>query len=187
MSVRGSLRIAVSVALLAVAPSAFALPSRTVPDTRNKTVAAAYEQLRAAGFRVSIPGGFGIETESSCARVAATSPQRGVRAPKGSTVRLRRLLGCPLGSVADPIGPEPQVVVPQTVGLSPVRAVKKINAAGLFYRVTFGPLKAARRPRLNANYVVVKQSPDAGTAWQPFLETDYALTLTPIVLTATQR
>jgi beta-lactam-binding protein with PASTA domain len=132
----------------------------TVPRVAGTAdVTVAYARLRRAGLRTAIPRPFAI---GSLCRPSARSqsPAPGARVPAGTTVVLRRLR-CPLGS---PAGGYEQALVPNVTGATASTAVRRAEAAGLYWQLSrLPPLRPSRRRSLLDNYVVTAQSPAAGT------------------------
>ena len=118
-----------------------------------------YDRMRAAGLRVSIPGGVWFDSLAP-PRVRRVLPAAGRRVRRGSVVRL--YLARHMGRRAIPRGRLPAYVVPQLVGGVVSAAYRWVRGKRLDFRAYLGPLRAGGARGLFANYRVTRQWPAAG-------------------------
>jgi beta-lactam-binding protein with PASTA domain len=127
-----------------------------VPAVIGQTEAAATAALRKVGLRVNIvrvpaPGPV---PEGS---VVAQSPKGGVKAPKGSTVRLNiAAAGAPAGGSTQTVPTTGEAPVPKVVGSRDTDAIPRLQAAG--FRISSTPVSSTRPAG-----TVLTQSPAGGT------------------------
>lgn len=155
------------VALTAPARATTGVSSGTVrvPEVRGERVVRAYRRLHRAGFKVSIPKGFELDTlTASVAVVQHMYPSAGRRLRDGSFVRLRVGCECAIGSPAVPVGTLPRYSVPDFDGRT-IGAVRRwIARKALFVTEHIGPLRAGNADSLYENYRIARQHPRPGTA-----------------------
>ena len=127
-----------------------------VPSVMGQTEAAATAALRRVGLRVNIvrvpaPGPV---PEGS---VVAQNPKGGVKAPKGSTVRLNiAAAAAPAGGSTQTVPTTGEAPVPSVVGSRDTDAIPRLQAAG--FRVSSTPVSSTRPAG-----TVLTQSPAGGT------------------------
>ena len=127
-----------------------------VPAVMGQTEAAATAALRRVGLRVNIvrvpaPGPV---PEGA---VVAQNPKGGVKAPKGSTVRLNiAAAGAPAGGSTQTVPTTGEAPVPSVVGSRDTDAIPRLQAAG--FRVSSTPVSSTRPAG-----TVLTQSPAGGT------------------------
>jgi serine/threonine-protein kinase len=127
-----------------------------VPAVIGQTEAAATAALRKVGLRVNIvrvpaPGPV---PEGS---VVAQNPRGGVKAPKGSTVRLNiAAAGAPAGGSTQTVPTTGEAPVPNVVSSRDTDAIARLQAAG--FRVYSTPVSSTRPAG-----TVLTQSPAGGT------------------------
>ena len=127
-----------------------------VPSVIGQTEAAATAALRRIGLRVNIvrvpaPGPV---PEGS---VVAQNPRGGVKAPKGSTVRLNiAAAAAPAGGSTQTVPTTGEAPVPSVVGSRDTDAIPRLQAAG--FRVSSTPVSSTRPAG-----TVLTQSPAGGT------------------------
>jgi eukaryotic-like serine/threonine-protein kinase len=124
-----------------------------VPAVMGQTEAAATAALRRVGLRVNIvrvpaPGPVAEGT------VVAQNPKGGVRAPKGSTVRLN-IASAPVGGSTQTVPTTGEAPVPSVVGSRDTDAIPRLQAAG--FRVASTPVSSTRPAG-----TVLTQSPAGG-------------------------
>lgn len=124
-----------------------------VPAVMGQTEAAATAALRRVGLRVNIvrvpaPGPVAEGT------VLAQNPKGGVRAPKGSTVRLN-IASAPVGGSTQTVPTTGEAPVPNVVGSRDTDAIPRLQAAG--FRVASTPVSSTRPAG-----TVLTQSPAGG-------------------------
>ncbi len=122
-------------------------------------VLAAYDRLRAAGLRVSVPGGLSFDSLAP-PRVGRVVPAAGRRVPRGSVVTLYLSRNTRRPTV--PVGRLPKYVVAKFVGGAVSSAYGWVSRKRLDFRAYLGPLKAGSARGLFANYRVTRQRPAAG-------------------------
>ena len=118
-----------------------------------------YDRMRAAGLRVSIPGGVWFDSLAP-PRVVRVLPAAGRRVRRGSVVTL--YLARDMGRRAIPRGRLPTYVVPQLVGGVVSAAYRWVRGKRLDFRADLGSLRAGGARGLFANYRVTRQWPAAG-------------------------
>lgn len=126
-----------------------------VPAVIGQTEAAATAALRRVGLRVNIvrvpaPGPV---PEGS---VVAQNPRGGVKAPKGSTVRLNIAAAAPAGGSTQTVPTTGEAPVPNVVGSRDTDAIARLQAAG--FRASSTPVSSTRPVG-----TVLTQSPAGGT------------------------
>ena len=127
-----------------------------VPSVMGQMEAAATAALRRVGLRVNIvrvpaPGPVAEGT------VVAQNPKGGVRAPKGSTVRLNIAgAAAPAGGSTPTVPTTGEAPVPNVVGSRDTDAISRLQAAG--FRVSSTPVSSTR-----PSGTVLTQSPVGGT------------------------
>ena len=127
-----------------------------VPAVIGQTEAAATAALRKVGLRVNIvrvpaPGPV---PEGS---VVAQNPKGGVKAPKGSTVRLNiAAANAPAGGSTQTVPTTGEAPVPSVVGSRDTDAIARLQAAG--FRISSTPVSSTRPAG-----TVLTQSPAGGT------------------------
>jgi beta-lactam-binding protein with PASTA domain len=131
-----------------------------VPEVVDTDRATAERMLREAGF---VPAVFVVPAEDPKGTVVAQSPRAGLRAVKGSKVRINVSGGSPSGGTGGgstgttQTQPPAQVSVPNVVGLKQTSAQRKLQNAGLFPNVFY---VASTEPQ----GTVVAQNPSRGTS-----------------------
>ena len=125
-----------------------------VPEVMGQTEADATAALRRVGLRVNIvrvpaPGPVAEGT------VVAQNPKGGVKAPKGSTVRLN-IATAPAGGSTQTVPTTGEATVPNVVGSRDTDAIARLQAAG--FRVSSSPVSSTRPAG-----TVLTQSPAEGT------------------------
>lgn len=125
-----------------------------VPPVMGQTEADATAALRGVGLRVNIvrvpaPGPVPEGT------VVAQNPKGGVKAPKGSTVRLN-IASAPAGGSTQTVPTTGEAPVPNVVGSRDTDAIPRLQAAG--FRVSSTPVSSTRPAG-----TVLTQSPAGGT------------------------
>lgn len=135
-----------------------------VPNILDQGVGDAYGQLRRAGLRVSIPGGFVVGPMGMpVTHIQSVVPSTGSVVASGSIVRLR--VTCPTCTSPITVGPSgrlPSYRLPNFVGRDLPAPQRWLAHRLLTMLVGFGPLTAASVPRLYDNYHVVAQHPAPG-------------------------
>lgn len=127
-----------------------------VPAVIGQMEAAATAALRRVGLRVNIARvpASGPVPEGS---VVAQNPRGGVKAPKGSTVRLNiAAAGAPAGGSTQTVPTTGEAPVPNVVGSRDTAATARLQAAG--FRVSSTPVTSTRPAG-----TVLTQSPAGGT------------------------
>lgn len=155
-----------------------------VPGVRSANPFFAYERLRAAGLRVSIPAGLDVHSLRG-ANVQSQSPPPGARVRRGSTVVLTLrpgLIGSPTGQT-----PMPRAVAPDFTGQSAAEAVRWATAEQLYWHVRLAPLADGNADTLLDNYTVIQQQPRAGVRLELGKRVGRGFRPTPITVTAEQR
>lgn len=125
-----------------------------VPPVMGQTEADATAALRGVGLRVNIvrvPAS-GPAPEGT---VVAQNPKGGVKAPKGSTVRLN-IASAPAGGSTQTVPTTGEAPVPNVVGSRDTDAIPRLQAAG--FRVSSTPVSSTRPAG-----TVLTQSPAGGT------------------------
>lgn len=125
-----------------------------VPPVMGQTEADATAALRGVGLRVNIvrvPAS-GPAPEGT---VVAQNPKGGVKAPKGSTVRLN-IASAPAGGSTQTVPTTREAPVPNVVGSRDTDAIPRLQAAG--FRVSSTPVSSTRPAG-----TVLTQSPAGGT------------------------
>ena len=127
-----------------------------VPAVMGQTEAAATAVLRRIGLRVNIvrvpaPG------PVPEGQVVAQNPKGGVKAPKGSTVRLNiASAGAPAGGSTQTVPTTGEAPVPNVAGSRDTAAIPRLQAAG--FRISSTPVSSTRPAG-----TVLTQSPAGGT------------------------
>lgn len=132
-----------------------------VPAVVGQTAAAAGSTLRRLGFQ---PKAFPVPSKEPEGMVIAQVPRAGVRAPKGSAVRINVARNQPLPASTGPpqptdTGPPPsaRATVPNVVGRREADAVTRLERAG--FRVNEYPVTSSRPAG-----TVVSQRPGGGSS-----------------------
>ena len=164
---RAVLAATILVAIVAVSlggPAAGAgwqAPTVVVPGVSGTAdILTAYDRLHRAGLAVAIPRRSSLS--SLCLpRAGAQTPRAGARVARGTAVTVSPL-ACRLGS---PAGDGQPAVVPDFRGHLASRATSWAATHALYWEVDRAPpLRPSRRARLLDNYVVIRQSPAAGSS-----------------------
>jgi hypothetical protein len=125
----------------------------------------AYQRLHRAGFKVSIPRGFELNTLTApVAVVQDMYPSAGRRLRDGSAVSLRVGCECPIGSPAVPVGTLPRYLIPDFTGKTIAKVRRWIARKSLFLTEHIGSLRAGDADSLYENYRIARQRPQPGTA-----------------------
>ena len=125
-----------------------------VPAVMGQTEADATAALRRVGLRVNIARVPAPEPVPE-GTVVAQNPKGGVKAPKGSTVRLN-IATAPAGGSTQTVPTTGEAPVPSVVGSRDTDANARLQAAG--FRVSSTPVSSTRPAG-----TVLKQSPAGGT------------------------
>jgi hypothetical protein len=149
--------------VVADAGAARELRTAVVPAVKGELIADAYRRLHAAGFRVSIPEGFELDSLASpVAEVLEISPHPNARRPRGSIVTVHAGCECMLGSPAVPVGRLPRYRIPDFAH-NPVGAAQRwIDRKTLYLTEHIGPLDAGDASSLYGNYRIHRQQPRPG-------------------------
>lgn len=163
----GAKRLAVALVVVSVAAvfGARALIQRQgerveVPGVRSANVFFAYEYLRAAGLRVSLPDGLDTMSLNSTPTVWTQDPAAGSRIERGGAVTLY----LSHGHAGSPAVPDvlPRARVPDLHGGAPSDAVAWAERHRLLVRLRLAPLHSGGARTLLANYRVTAQHPEPG-------------------------
>jgi beta-lactam-binding protein with PASTA domain len=138
-----------------------------VPNVKGNGLDYAFKRLRGAGFRVSIPSFPALEQTVDFA-VRGQSPAAGTRTARGARVTLEapflHLLEGLISVGSSHRTRAKLAVVPDVVGLPVYSAMRRLNDAGVFWRLGHvPPLRDSRSSRLLDGYVVAAQSRRPGT------------------------
>lgn len=125
-----------------------------VPSVMGQTEADATAALRGVGLRVNIVRVPAPEPAPE-GTVVAQNPKGGVKAPKGSTVRLN-IASAPAGGSTQTVPTTGEAPVPNVVGSRDTDAIPRLQAAG--FRVSSTPVSSTRPAG-----TVLTQSPAGGT------------------------
>jgi len=129
----------------------FALAPPKLPDVVGKTVAAATEALKAAGYEVQVADGVPSDAQPA-GSVVSQEPAAGTRALKGAKVTLRPSAGAAA------------VEVPKLVGMNHKQAKDVAEKAKLQLKIQWVALPET------FSYIVLRQNPAAGQSVAPGTE-----------------